>query len=307
MPTILWADNVSAGDVVNRGTLGGQTIDVNAANSLDNAGGLLAGVQRLNVTTGALASNTGGTLFAGDLSGLNPTVGDLTLTVNGGAGSFNNALGQIQAGNNLTVNAPNQVFDPSAATTGTLNANGTLTLSAQAIRNTGTWDVLPGNVVLNGAQGVSNTGTIQKAGDLTLSTAGTLDNSGQIVGGGNLSLSAGALTNAGTIHANGDLALAGNTTNTGTVEALGNIAITGERATNSDAKVTTTPGDYGDLNPPYAGGCNGGGSYKGSNCSASETVAAGPGAQSEGPRQADGQLAGFLNPTYSSDGPGDPS
>lgn len=219
--------NVNATDLANRGTLGGQTVTVNAAGTLDNANGLIVGVQNLNVTAGALTSNAVGSLFAGDLSGLNPTVGDLTLTVTGGAGSFNNGSGKIQANNNLTVNTPNQAFDPSAATTGTLGAGNTLTLSAQSINNSGTWNVPGGNAVLNGAQGISNTGTIQKAGDLTLSTGGTLANSGQIVGTGNVTLSGGTLTNTGTVHANGDLGLAGNTTNSGTVESLGNIAITG--------------------------------------------------------------------------------
>jgi filamentous hemagglutinin len=224
--------NVNAMDLANRGMLGGQTANVTATNSLDNAGGLIVGVQSLNVTAGALTSNADGSLFAGDLSGKNTTVGDLTLTVDGGAGSFNNAEGRIGAGNDLTVNTPNQVFDPSAATTGTLDANNTLTLAAQAIHNTGTWDVPGGNAVLTATKGISNTGTIQKAGDLTLSTTGTLSNSGQIVGGSNLSLSGGTLTNAGIVHANRDLALAGNTSNAGMVEALGNIAITGSEYDN---------------------------------------------------------------------------
>ncbi|WP_432258835.1 hypothetical protein [Cupriavidus sp. TMH.W2] len=91
----------------------------------------------------------------------------------------------------------------------------------------GTWDVPGTNVVLNATQDITNTGTIQKAGDLTLATGGTLDNSGQIVGGSNVSLSAGNLSNTGVIHANGDLALAGNIANSGTVEALRNVAVTG--------------------------------------------------------------------------------
>ncbi|MGT2431664.1 hypothetical protein ACU4HD_28830 [Cupriavidus basilensis] len=81
----------------------------------------------------------------------------------------------------------NQVFDPSAATTGSLNANGTLTLAALAINNTGTWSVQGGKAILNASQGITNSGTIQKAGELSLATGGTLTNSGQIVGGSKLS------------------------------------------------------------------------------------------------------------------------
>ncbi|MGN5479992.1 hypothetical protein ACTMU2_33635 [Cupriavidus basilensis] len=219
--------NLTVADLVNRGTLGGQTVKVAAANTLDNAAGLIVGARTLDVTAGALTSNAGGTLFAGDLSGQNPTTGDLTLAVTGGASSFNNANGQIQAGNNVTVSLPNQALDPSAATTGTINANNTVTLAAQSIHNTGTWNAPGANTVLNGAQGISNPGTIQGAGNLILATGGTLDNSGQIVGGSDLSVSGTTITNSGTIHANGDLALAGNAFNSGTTEAMGNMAITG--------------------------------------------------------------------------------
>ncbi|WP_354681921.1 filamentous hemagglutinin N-terminal domain-containing protein [Cupriavidus necator] len=253
--------SVNASDLTNRGTLGGQTATVNVANSLDNAQGLLVGAQSLNVTTGTLVSNTGGTIFAGDVSGQSPTTGDLAFTVTGGDGSFNNAAGQLLAGSNLTLNTPNQTFDPSGAATGTLNANGTMTLAALAIRNTGTWDVPGSNVVLQASQGISNTGTIQKAGDLTLATAGTLDNSGQIVGGSNLTLSAGTLTNTGTVHANGNLALSGNVVNQGTAEALGDITITGANYDNRGG--TTQAG--GDINVDIAGTLNNIGSVIGAN------------------------------------------
>ncbi|TPQ27259.1 two-partner secretion domain-containing protein, partial [Cupriavidus pinatubonensis] len=220
--------SVDMADVVNRGTLGGQTVNLTASNTLDNTGGLIVGVQTLNVTTGALISNAGGTLFAGDLTGQSPPTGDLTLTVTGGNSSFNNAAGQVLAGNNATVNLPNQAIDLSAATTGTISANNTVTLAAQSIDNIGTWTT-PGaaNTVLNGAQGISNTGTLQGAGNLTLTTGGTLDNQGNIVGGSSLTMSGSTVGNSGTIHADGDLALAGNVVNSGTVEALSNLNITG--------------------------------------------------------------------------------
>ncbi|WP_197384124.1 hypothetical protein, partial [Ralstonia pseudosolanacearum] len=77
---------------------------------------------------------------------------------------------------------------------------------------------------------------------LSLSTAGALANSGQIVGGSNVALSAGTLTNTGTIHADGNLALAGNVRNAGTAEALGNIAVTGSNYDNQGGK-TQANGD----------------------------------------------------------------
>ncbi|MHA6846608.1 two-partner secretion domain-containing protein [Ralstonia syzygii] len=252
---------VSATDMVNRGTVGGQAVNLNATHGLDNASGLIVGAQTLNVTTGALTSNQGGTFFGGDLTGKLPTTGNLTFTVNGGAGSFNNAGGQMLAGNNLTLNTPNQAFDPSAASTGTLNANSTLTLSIQSINNTGTWNVQGSNVAINAAQGITNSGTIQKAGDLSLSTGGTLANSGQIVGGSNVALAAGTLTNTGTIHADGNLALSGNVRNAGTAEALGNIAVTGSNYDNQGGKTQAN----GDIRFDIGGTLNNVGSVIGAN------------------------------------------
>ncbi len=252
---------VNATDMVNRGTVAGQAVSLNAARTLDNAGGLVVGAQTLNVTAGALTGNRGGTFFGGDLTGKSPTTGDLSFTVTGGAGSFNNAGGQILAGNNLTLNTPNQAFDPSAATAGTLNANNTLTLSVQSINNTSTWNVQGSSVAINAAQGIFNSGTIQKAGNLSLSTGGTLANSGQIVGGSNVALSAGTLTNTGTIHADGNLALAGNIRNAGNVEALGGIAVTGSDYDNRGGKTQAN----GDIKFDIGGTLNNVGSVIGAN------------------------------------------
>ncbi|NKA93517.1 hemagglutinin [Ralstonia solanacearum] len=252
---------ITAVSLTNRGTIGGKSTTVTVTNGLDNAQGLIVGAQNLTVSTGALASNQGGTFFAGDLTGKSTLTGDLTFGVTGGNGAFNNASGQLLAGNNLTVNTPNQVFDPSGVGTGTLNANGTLTLAAQSINNTGTWNVPGGKVVLNAAQGITNSGTIQKAGDLALATGGTLVNSGQIVGGANVALSAGALTNTGTLHADGDLSLAGSVRNAGTAEALGNVAVTGSDYDNRGGKTQAN----GDIKFDISGTLNNLGSTIGAN------------------------------------------
>lgn len=219
--------DVATGDLVNRGTLGGQDVGIAVAGALDNAQGLLAGARTLDVTVGALAGNRDGTLFAGDLTGKDSTVGDLSLVITGAEGGFDNAGGQVVAGNDLTVHAHNLAFDPLAAATGTLDANGTLTLAVRAIRNSGTWQVAGGNAVLHADEGIANTGTMLKAGDLALHAGGQLDNSGQIIGTGSLSLSGSAMVNNGIAHANRDLRLGGTVINRGTAEALRDMTITG--------------------------------------------------------------------------------
>ncbi|MFP3534697.1 hypothetical protein SB763_35690, partial [Burkholderia sp. SIMBA_042] len=67
----------NVGNLTNRGTIGGQTVDATVTGALDNAYGLIAGAQRLDVTAGTLAANQGGTLFAGDLTGQSPLTGNL--------------------------------------------------------------------------------------------------------------------------------------------------------------------------------------------------------------------------------------
>ncbi|TYZ38898.1 hypothetical protein C2U35_26985, partial [Ralstonia solanacearum] len=75
----------------------------------------------------------------GSPSGTTAGQGDLSATVSGGNGSFNNAGGQILAGNNATINLRNQTVD--GANLGTINANGVLTYNVGAVANTGAWTV----------------------------------------------------------------------------------------------------------------------------------------------------------------------
>ncbi|BCL90907.1 hemagglutinin [Ralstonia pseudosolanacearum] len=214
-------------DVVNAGLIGGQAVSVTADNSLNNQNGTLLGTQSLNVTTNTLTSNQNGVMFAGSPSGAT-TGGDLTLTVSGGNGSFNNAGGQILAANNTTLNLQNQTID-GASNLGTVNAGNQLTYNVGAVTNTGAWTLGGQSATINAANGISNTGSIQHAGDLTLSTPGTVNNSGQIIAGNNLTVSGGAINNAtgATLHADNDTSITGATVNRGTVEALNDVKIAG--------------------------------------------------------------------------------
>lgn len=230
----LGTSTVNAANLMNSGSIYGAATGLTVSGTTTNSGSLLA-TNALNVTTNAL-SNRNGLIFAGDVNNKTAPTGDVTLTVNGGNGSYDNTSGQILAQHDLTLNLPNQAFDPSAASAGTINLGNALTINAQQINNSGTW-AMPGNSVsLNAAQGLTNTGTISKAGDITLSTNGTLTNSGTISSGNNVNLS-GTIANqsGGTITANQDVNLAGVVTNAGTVSAVRDVNLSGASYDNTGA------------------------------------------------------------------------
>ncbi|MFV8630344.1 beta strand repeat-containing protein [Ralstonia pseudosolanacearum] len=222
-------------DVANAGLIGGQTVSVTADNTLSNQNGTLLGTKSLAVAASTLTSNRNGVMFAGSPSGTTAGQGDLSATVSGGNGSFNNAGGQILAGNNATINLRNQTVD--GANLGTINANGALTYNVGGVANTGAWTVGGKSATINAANGIANTGSIQHAGDLTLSTPGAVTNSGQIIAGNDLAVSGGGINNAAgaTLHADHDLSVTGATTNRGMVEALNDVKIAGAGYDNAGA------------------------------------------------------------------------
>ncbi|MEF9414665.1 DUF6862 domain-containing protein [Ralstonia sp. SM1864_UCD524_TZ4] len=222
-------------DVANAGLIGGQTVSVTADNTLSNQNGTLLGTKSLAVAANTLTSNRNGVMFAGSPSGTTPGQGDLSATVSGGNGSFNNAGGQILASNNATINLRNQTVD--GANLGTINANGALTYNVGAVANTGAWTMGGKSATINAANGIANAGSIQHAGDLTLSTPGAVTNSGQIIAGNDLAVSGGGISNAAgaTLHADHDLSVTGATTNRGTVEALNDVKIAGAGYDNAGA------------------------------------------------------------------------
>ncbi|MGA4313359.1 beta strand repeat-containing protein [Ralstonia nicotianae] len=227
--------SVHGTDVANAGLIGGQTVSVTADNTLSNQNGTLLGTKSLAVAASTLTSNRNGVMFAGSPSGTTAGQGDLSATVSGGNGSFNNAGGQILAGNNATINLRNQTVD--GANLGTINANGALTYNVGGVANTGAWTVGGKSATINAANGIANTGSIQHAGDLTLSTPGAVTNSGQIIAGNDLAVSGGGISNAAgaTLHADHDLSVTGATTNRGTVEALNDVKIAGAGYDNAGA------------------------------------------------------------------------
>ena len=103
--------------------------------------------------------------------------------------------------------------------------------------NAGAWTLGGKSATINAANGITNSGSIQHAGDLTLSTPGAVSNSGQIIAGNNLTVTGSTISNAAgaTLHADNDLSVTGSTTNRGTVEALNDVNIAGAGYDNAGA------------------------------------------------------------------------
>ncbi|WP_433696387.1 filamentous hemagglutinin N-terminal domain-containing protein [Paraburkholderia phenoliruptrix] len=230
---------INATNFSNAGLVNGSTTNVTVAGALNNTGGSLMAVNSLSINTGTL-NNQSGIIFAGNPNAPGgPTTGDVSLTINGGDGSFYNGGGQLLAQRNMGISAMNMAFDPSQ---GTISQGGQLSISAASISNTGKWNYGGQGVTLTGVYGINNYGTMTGTAPLTLSTNGTFTNFGQVTGGdvtfnGTLNNVAGAV-----MHADGTLALNGNTTNRGTVEASGLLSVTGGNYDNQGA-TTQSRGD----------------------------------------------------------------
>ena len=237
---------INATNFTNAGLVNGSTTNVTVAGGLNNSGGSLMAVNSLNINTGSL-NNQNGIIFAGNPNAPGgPTTGDVSLTINGGNGSFYNPGGQLLAQRNMGISAMNMAFDPSQ---GTISQGGQLSITAGSISNTGTWNYGGQGVTLTGVYGINNYGTMTGTAPLTLSTNGTFTNFGQVTGSnvtfnGTLNNVAGAV-----MHADGTLALNGNTTNRGTVEASGLLSVTGGNYDNQGA----TTQSRGDANFNIAG------------------------------------------------------
>jgi len=220
--------------LTNSGTLMASSMSLTASGSLTNSGTVMA-TNALTVTAASL-NNSNGVLFAGDTSNPTTSVGNATVTVSGGNGSFINTNGQILAEDSLTVNLPNQVIDPLAATTGTLNAGNAFNLSALGIINSGNW-VLPDITVnLTASQAIANTGTIQQASG-TLTMNGAVGNSGTITAqeltiNGSLANQASAVVQADDV-----LTLNGSGSNAGTLSALNTLNINGANFDNTNGTI----------------------------------------------------------------------
>ncbi|MFP4852645.1 glycohydrolase toxin TNT-related protein [Paraburkholderia sp. BR14264] len=223
---------INATNFTNAGLVNGSTTNISVAGSLNNSGGSLMALNGLSVNTGTL-NNQNGLIFAGNPNAPGgPTTGDVSLTINGGDGSFYNASGQILAQRNMGISAVNMAFDPSQ---GTISQGGQLSITAGSINNTGTWSYGGQSVTLTGLNGINNYGTMTGTAPLTITTNGAFTNFGQIAGNdvtfnGTLNNAVGAV-----MHAGDALTLNGNATNRGTVEAGNLLSVNGGNYDNQGA------------------------------------------------------------------------
>ncbi|WP_052115913.1 hypothetical protein [Paraburkholderia xenovorans] len=223
---------IDATNFSNAGIVNGTTTNITVAGALTNVGGALMGLNALNINTGSL-NNQNGLIFAGDPNVNNgPTTGNLSLTINGGNGSLNNAGGQLLAQDNLGLSAVNMALDPSQ---GTISQGGQLSITAGSISVGGTWNYGGAGVTLDGLNGITNSGTITGTTPLTMSTGGTFTNYGQ-VSGSDVTFN-GTLYNVANavLGASDALTINGNVTNRGTVQAGNALTVTGGTYDNQGA------------------------------------------------------------------------
>lgn len=229
-------------NMVNAGTINGQSTVINVGGNLSNAGGTILGTDAVAISTSTFR-NGNGLIIAGNPLQAGATTGNLSLTVTGGTGGFDNTNGQLSAAQNAALSLVNMAWDPSAASGGGIYAGGQLSMTVGYLSVGGTWNVNAGGASITALNGASIAGAIQSTGAFSLASNGVIQNGGQIIGGSTVGLT-GVVSNAvsALIHADGDLDLSGATVNRGTIEAQGNLNVSGSSFDNAGA-LTQVQGD----------------------------------------------------------------
>jgi filamentous hemagglutinin family protein len=222
----------------------GTTLDLSTINNLSLANAAVRSVDNMTIAASSGAISTS----AGMNQGIQTTAGNLSLTAGNGltnAGTLTADTGSITARVNgtldnsgamhakttLDIADQNNGRTENISNSGTLLADGSMTVAAQAINNSGAIQATTGTTL--NATSLLNTGTFiasDTAGsDAAFSFSGTFDNSGTLQSKGALTVNAaGAWNNSGkllTIGTNaGALIFSGNTlTNTGAIDAAGTL------------------------------------------------------------------------------------
>ncbi|WP_404401298.1 hemagglutinin repeat-containing protein [Pelagibacterium halotolerans] len=182
-------------------------LTLSAADALTLQGGAATAGGRLDIAAGALTN-----------SAALASAGDLAIAADSMANS-----GAIEVAGNLSVSS-RAALDQS----GTLRANGDVTLDAgSTLGQSGTIEAL-GDMSLTSGAALAHSGTLRGNGDIAIDADGALGQSGTIEAAGNLSLSGStAVTHSGTTRADGNVAInAGDMLDTsGAIEAAGNLSL----------------------------------------------------------------------------------
>ncbi|WP_460901687.1 two-partner secretion domain-containing protein, partial [Paraburkholderia jirisanensis] len=197
------AQVIGSTGIVNRGgtIYGGEALALSTQRNIDNTSGSAQTGGNLDLGAGGALVNTQGTVSAnGAHSALNVTAGDI-----------DNTSGKLaNAGDGLTNVTASNVTN----TGGTLGGNGDVTVNAQTLVNDAGANLVAGSAAnLNVTQTVNNTdGTLFSGTTLKLNQAAVnvINAGGTILGGLDVSLTVGALSNAGgSIRANRDVSASG--------------------------------------------------------------------------------------------------
>ncbi|TAN02674.1 MAG: filamentous hemagglutinin N-terminal domain-containing protein [Rhodanobacteraceae bacterium] len=200
---------LSVGSVANTGTLrSGDSLSLASAGDVVSSGAIQA-QQSVSLAGGAGFTN-GGKLYA--------IGGGLTAQV---AGVFDALAGSdVYSGQSIGVRAG------SFANAGTFEATQNMNVTAQgSFGNSGDLQADHGDLVIAGNV-LANQGMLSAAGATQLTSADSLDNSGKLVTGQTLAVTAAAFTNGGQAQSGGNATLeAANVTNSGRLQAGGNLGI----------------------------------------------------------------------------------
>lgn len=184
--------SVNGGDFTNNGQVNADALNATLTGTLNNGGNAKLLARQLAQVQAQSLTNAG--IVAGQ---------QLQIT-----GDTLQNQGLLQGDNALTVGF--RQMDNLAG--GQLITGGALTLQGTDARNAGTWQ---GSQLSYRFGSLKNTGTLNGIGTLDGQTTGLLDNSGNLITGGNASLNAESLTNSGKIMASRLTLRAGSLNNSG--------------------------------------------------------------------------------------------
>ncbi|AJQ28773.1 hemagglutinin repeat-containing protein [Pelosinus fermentans] len=223
---------ITQADIINsQGTIkGSDTVHIAAQGNMNNEQGTIEAkkgmginVQSLNNQSGLIANLDASRMQVKISQGIQNQSGNISSNgkVDITAQDLSNQGGQITAQGDLTIAAANGIDSNLAAADvkndGTIASGGDLTLtSAGKVLLSGSTSA-NGSIQVNAQDGLTNYSELYAAGNTTLTTVGTLQNSGAILSGQNTSMTAETVTSAGILGA-------GIQTN-GTVGSSGDLTI----------------------------------------------------------------------------------